>query len=164
MNPTNISDRAVAWPGASAVPKHKTTSDAEGTIRLIFVEDDDDFREAAAAELVDLGFAVESFADGASMLAALANGLAADLIVLDWSLPEMSGIDLLPRLRREGINLPVVLLTGRSSCSSELHGEHSAANVVPIRAQRSSFGAERRRRTRRPHRGPSKKASVISPT
>jgi len=120
MNPTNISDRAVAWPGAIAVPEPKTTSDAEGTIRLIFVEDDDDFREAAAAELVDLGFAVESFADGASMLAALANGLAADLIVLDWSLPEMSGIDLLPRLRREGIKLPVVLLTGRSSCSSEL--------------------------------------------
>jgi len=119
MNPTNISDRAVAWPGAITVSKPKMTSDAEGTIRLVVVDDDDDFREAAAAELVDLGFAVESFADGASMLAALANGLAADLIVLDWSLPAMSGIDLLPRLRRDGIKLPVVVLTGRSSCSSE---------------------------------------------
>jgi two-component system response regulator ChvI len=119
MDPTNISDRAVARPGAIAVPKPKMTSDAEEPIRLIFVDDDDDFREAAAAELVDLGFAVESFADGASMLAALANGLAADLIVLDWSLPVMSGIDLLPRLRREGSKLPVVVLTGRSSCSSE---------------------------------------------
>jgi len=119
MDPTNISDRAVARPGAITVSKPKMTSDAEGTIRLIFVDDDDDFREAAAAELVDLGFAVESFADGASMLAALADGLAADLIVLDWSLPAMSGIDLLPRLRRDGIKLPVVVLTGRSSCSSE---------------------------------------------
>ena len=119
MDPTNISDRAVARPGAITVSKPKMTSDAEGTIRLIFVDDDDDFREAAAAELVDLGFAVESFADGASMLAALANGLAADLIVLDWSLPAMSGIDLLPRLRREGILLPVVFLTGRSSPSHE---------------------------------------------
>jgi len=119
MNPTNISDRAVAWPGAITVSKPKMTSDAVGTIRLVVVDDDDDFREAAAAELVDLGFAVESFADGASMLAALADGLAADLIVLAWSLPVMSGIDLLPRLRREGIKLPVVVLTGRSSCSSE---------------------------------------------
>ena len=84
-------------------------------IRLIFVDDNDDYREAASAELVDLGFMVESFADGPPMLASLADGILADVIVLDWSLPTMSGIDLLPRLRREGIQLPVVFLTGRSS-------------------------------------------------
>ena len=84
-------------------------------IRLIFVDDNDDYREAASAELVDLGFMVESFADGPSMLACVADGIVADVIVLDWSLPTMSGIDLLPRLRREGIQLPVVFLTGRSS-------------------------------------------------
>ena len=89
-------------------------SDAEGTIRFIFVDDDDDYREAATAELVDLGFVVETFADGASMLASVADGTTADVIVLDWSLPTVSGIDLLPRLRRMGIALPVVFLTGRS--------------------------------------------------
>jgi two-component system response regulator ChvI len=94
-------------------------AEAEGRIRLIFVDDDDDYREAAAAELTDLGFAVQAFADGASMLASLANGVAADVIVLDWSLPTTSGIDLLPRLRREGIKLPVVFLTGRSSPTHE---------------------------------------------
>jgi two-component system response regulator ChvI len=93
----------------------KVVSNDEEPIRLIFVDDDDDYREAAAAELVDLGFVVKSFADGASMLVAVAHGLAADMIVLDWSLPTTSGIDLLPRLRREGIQLPVVFLTGRSS-------------------------------------------------
>jgi two-component system, OmpR family, response regulator ChvI len=91
----------------------------EKPIRLIFVDDDDDYREAAAAELVDLGFVVESFADGASMLASVTDGIVADVIVLDWSLPTMSGIDLLPRLRREGIQLPVVFLTGRSSQTHE---------------------------------------------
>ena len=91
----------------------------EEPIRLIFVDDDDDYREAVAAELVDLGFVVESFADGVSMLTSMANGIVADVIVLDWSLPTMSGIDLLPRLRREGIRLPVVFLTGHSSRSYE---------------------------------------------
>ena len=91
----------------------------EKPIRLIFVDDNDDYREAASAELVDLGFVVESFADGPSMLASVADGIVADVIVLDWSLPAMSGIDLLPRLRREGIQLPVVFLTGRSSQSHE---------------------------------------------
>jgi two-component system, OmpR family, response regulator ChvI len=95
------------------------TSDTNKPIRLILVDDDDDYREAASAELVDLGFAVESFADGASMLASVTGGVAADVIVLDWSLPAMSGIDLLPRMRREGIQLPVVFLTGRSSQSHE---------------------------------------------
>jgi len=91
----------------------------EEPIRLIFVDDDDDYREAVAAELVNLGFVVESFADGVSMLASVANGIVADVIVLDWSLPTMSGSDLLPRLRREGIQLPVIFLTGHSSQSHE---------------------------------------------
>jgi two-component system response regulator ChvI len=93
----------------------RVTGDANEAIRLIFIDDDDDYREAAAEELVDLGFVVKSFADGASVLASAVDGTAADVIVLDWSLPNMSGIDLLPRLRREGILLPVVFLTGRSS-------------------------------------------------
>src|SRR6516164_3880138 len=106
-----------AWPIVVSNPG--ATRNENKPIRLIFVDDDDDYREAAAVELVDLGFMVETFADGASMLASVADGTTADLIVLDWSLPAMSGIDLLPRLRRDGIKLPVVVLTGRSSCSSE---------------------------------------------
>src|SRR6266851_3684201 len=116
---TPMKENVVAWPSSSPVPRPKAAGDAEEPIRLIFVDDDDDYREAAAAELVDLGFLVETFADGASMLASVADGIVADVIVLDWSLPTMSGIDLLPRLRREGILLPVVFLTGRSSQSHE---------------------------------------------
>jgi len=116
---TPMKENVVAWPSSNPVPRPKAGGDGEERIRLIFVDDDDDYREAAAAELVDLGFLVETFADGASMLASVADGIVADVIVLDWSLPNMSGIDLLPRLRREGILLPVVFLTGRSSPSHE---------------------------------------------
>jgi len=116
---TPMKENVVAWPSSNPVPRPKAGGDGEERIRLIFVDDDDDYREAAAAELVDLGFVVETFADGASMLASVADGIVADVIVLDWSLPNMSGIDLLPRLRREGILLPVVFLTGRSSPSHE---------------------------------------------
>jgi len=94
-------------------------AEAGDPIRLIFVDDDDDYREAATAELVDLGFAVEAFSDGETMLSSVADGIAADVIVLDWSLPTVSGIDLLPRLRREGILLPVVFLTGRATPNHE---------------------------------------------
>lgn len=89
------------------------------SIRLVFVDDDNDFREAASAELEDLGFTVTSFADGTEMLAAFAEDIIADVIVLDWNLPTVAGIDLLPRLRREGIFLPVIFLTGRSTPNHE---------------------------------------------
>jgi two-component system response regulator ChvI len=120
MSRSNVKANAPAWAGSIGMPSPRPISEENKPIRLIFVDDDDDYREAAAAELVDLGFVVESFADGASMLAAVADGIAADVIVLDWSLPRMSGIDLLPRLRREGIPLPVFFLTGRSSPRNEI--------------------------------------------
>jgi two-component system, OmpR family, response regulator ChvI len=104
---------------AIGMPSPGATREENKPIRLVFVDDDDDYREAATAEIVDLGFVVESFADGAAMLASVADGLDADVIVLDWSMPTMSGIELLPRLRREGIRLPVVFLTGRSAHSHE---------------------------------------------
>src|SRR6476646_8189946 len=112
---TPMKEDASAWPGSGPAPSQDRVDVVIEPIRLILVDDDDDFREAASAELTDLGFAVESFADGQSMLASVADGTAADIIVLDWGLPSISGIDLLPRLRREGIQLPVVFLTGRSS-------------------------------------------------
>jgi two-component system response regulator ChvI len=112
-------------------------------IRLVLVEDDDDFREAAAAELEDLGFEVECFADGAAMLDGFAAGATADMIVLDWDLPGLSGIDLIPRLRRAGVLLPVIMLTGRSTPRLEgLALDHGALDFVdktrglPILAKR----------------------------
>ena len=115
----------------------------ERLVRLVFVEDDQDFREAAAAELEDLGFEVESFADGVALLEAFANGATADVIVLDWNLPALTGIDLIPRLRRAGVLLPVVLLTGKSTPNLEnLALDHGALDFVdktrglPILAKR----------------------------
>jgi two-component system response regulator ChvI len=115
---TQTKEIAPAWPTSGPVPNPAADTTDE-RIRIIFVEDDDDFREAATMELTDLGFSVMPFADGTAMLAAAADGMAADVIVLDWSLPSLPGIDLLPRLRREGIQLPVVFLTGRSTTGHE---------------------------------------------
>jgi two-component system response regulator ChvI len=88
-------------------------------IRVVFVEDDDDYREAVSNELADHGFDVTTFSDGNALLCAFGDGADAEIIVLDWSLPTVSGIDLLPRLRRMGIALPVVFLTGRSQPAHE---------------------------------------------
>ena len=76
-------------------------SQEQRKIRIAFVEDDDDYREAVSNELADHGFDVTTFSDGDALLRAFGDGADAEIIVLDWSLPSVSGIDLLPRLRRK---------------------------------------------------------------
>ena len=88
-------------------------------IRVLIVEDDEHYREIVGDELSWHGFAVRSFADGDSLLGSLDAAAEADVIVLDWRLPNISGIDLLPELRRRGVNLPAVFLTSHAQPANE---------------------------------------------
>ena len=112
-------------------PTHQARK-ADDPIRVLFVEDDDDFREIVGDELSWRGFAVRSFADGASLLGSLDAATAeADVIVLDWRLPNISGIDLLPQLRQRGVRLPVVFLTNHADPAYEkLAFEHGALDFI----------------------------------
>src|ERR1700733_6591309 len=67
-------------------------------IRVLIVEDDESYREIVSSELEWHGFAVRSFADGDELLGSLDAAAEADVIVLDWRLPTISGIDLLSQL------------------------------------------------------------------
>src|SRR5580700_2942531 len=81
-------------------------------IRAILVDDDDDYREAATAELEHFGFEVVPVPSGEAMLDHLERDQSADVIILDWKLQAGLGIDFLPQLHDRGITLPVVFLTG----------------------------------------------------
>src|SRR5215813_10555894 len=146
---TPMKEDVSAWPSSSPGFRPDDESDAHRKIRVAFVEDDDDYREAVSGELGDYGFEVTSFCDGTTLLTAFAEGTETDLILLDWSLPSVSGIDLLPRLRRTGITVPVVFLTGRTQPSYEkLAFDRGAldfvdkARGVPILAHRLKLIAE----------------------
>jgi two-component system response regulator ChvI len=82
--------------------------------RVVLVESDQYYREVLTGELSRQGFVVHAFADGASLLGSLASVINADLAVLDWDLPKMSGIELLAELRQRGVNLPIVFLSGKA--------------------------------------------------
>jgi two-component system, OmpR family, response regulator ChvI len=81
--------------------------------RVVLVESDQYYRETLTFELLCQGFIVHAFADGEALLGSLASAVDADLAVLDWDLGKMPGIKLLAELRRHGVNLPVVFLTGK---------------------------------------------------
>ncbi|GEP61552.1 response regulator transcription factor [Reyranella soli] len=97
-------------------------------IPIILVDDDALYREAVTADLEDRGFAVAAFADGPALLAALDEHIEAELVLVDWTLPHLSGLDLLRALRRRGCRLPVAFLTGRSGV--ERTEEARAAGAV----------------------------------
>src|SRR5580692_299738 len=129
-------------PNQSAVglPAHVSRT---GDIRILFVEDDKYYRDALGAELSDHGFAVHSFADGASLLGSLDSAAEADVIVVEWTLPKTSGIDLLRQLRRHGVTLPVVFLTGLALPEREsLAFDRGAADFID--KQRPALSASKR--------------------
>ena len=64
-----------------------------------------DNRSAALA----LGYEVTSFGDGREVLAYLDRG--GDVMLLDWRMPKLTGLDVLRRMRLAGITIPVIFLT-----------------------------------------------------
>jgi two-component system response regulator ChvI len=102
-----------------------------GKGHVLLVDDDESYRETLELELTARGFSVRSFPDAKSLLAETALVTAADVLLLDWMLPRMSGFDLLTHLRRHGIGVPVAFLTGRALTSNEhLAFDHGAADFI----------------------------------
>ena len=78
---------------------------------LLLVDDDDLFRESLGLNLIDEGYEVTSFGNGRDALAYLDRGGAADVMLLDWRMPNLTGLDVLRRIRAAGIAIPVIFLT-----------------------------------------------------
>lgn len=76
------------------------------------VDDEPGLRKALARLLVAEGFDVRLFASAEEFLREGSVGTV-DCLVLDVSMPGLSGLDLQERLGREGVRLPIVFLTGR---------------------------------------------------
>ena len=88
-------------------------------MRILLVDDHDQVREATAAMLADLGHSVEAVGDGPAMLERLSGDPRAfDLIVTDYAMPLMSGLDLLERARRIRADIPALVISGYPSESS----------------------------------------------
>ena len=88
--------------------------------RVLVVDDDPDVREALVGVLVDQGFRVETACDGREALLALARAPRPDVILLDWMMPSMDGIELRGALLAdpELANVPVVFLSADARLSS----------------------------------------------
>jgi two-component system, response regulator PdtaR len=98
----------------------------------VLVADDDRLVRAMVADLLaDLGHSVVAASDGAEAVD-LARREAPDVLVLDFLMPRLSGLDALATLRGEGIDTPAVLLTAISGGTVRgVNGADAAQAVLP---------------------------------
>ena len=88
---------------------------------LLVVDDEPFLRDAVAASLRFLGYEVTTAETGAEALR-LARDHAFDLVVLDVMLPDTDGFDVVRRLRRDGLQVPVIFLTARDTQADKVNG------------------------------------------
>ncbi len=96
-------------------------------MRVLVVEDEQVLREALRENLTAAGFTVDVAADGAEGLFA---GLEypIDIAIVDLGLPKLPGIDLIRRLRAEGKQFPILVLTARDRWQDKVQGLDAGAD------------------------------------
>ena len=88
---------------------------------LLVVDDEPFLRDAVAASLRFLGFAVTTAGTGAEALR-LARDRRFDLAILDVMLPDTDGFEIVRRLREDGCRVPVIFLTARDTQADKVTG------------------------------------------
>jgi len=103
-------------------------------ISVLVVEDDPDISAMLEYALSNADWQAVAVNDCHSALQALA-GTAPNLVLLDWMLPDMSGIELLRRIRREPRlrEIPVIMLTARGEEADRVRGLESGADDYVVK-------------------------------
>jgi DNA-binding response OmpR family regulator len=96
-------------------------------MRILIVEDEEHLARLVAEVLDREGYAAEVVGDGR---AALARALVEpfDLLVVDWMLPDLDGVQVVKRLRAADVGVPVLMLTARSQVEDRVEGLDAGAD------------------------------------
>ena len=96
-------------------------------MRVLVIEDDSSLRQNLESLLVEAGYACDVAADGRDGLHC-ALEYPVDLAIIDLGLPEMSGVDIIKKLREAGREVPVLILTARSDWQDKVGGLEAGAD------------------------------------
>jgi two-component system, OmpR family, response regulator RegX3 len=105
--------------------------------RIALVEDDPTQRQAAMLQLEEAGMMVKPFGTPKEFFFALERE-SFDLAILDWGLPEMSGPEVLAKMRASGNALPVLFVTARDAEEDVVRALDTGADdylVKPLRGK-----------------------------
>ena len=98
---------------------------------ILIVEDEKRIASFVAKGLRAAGFVPEVYSTGAEAVEAALQGRGA-LMLLDVGLPDIDGFEVLEQIRGQGVEMPVIMLTARTSVSDRVAGlEGGADDYVP---------------------------------
>ncbi len=95
--------------------------------RILLVEDDPKLAKFIESELTLEGYHVTVAPNGLDGLT-LARTAEPDLLILDWMLPGISGLDICLRLRSTGVQVPIIMLTAKDEVPDRVTGLNAGAD------------------------------------
>jgi DNA-binding response OmpR family regulator len=95
--------------------------------KILIVEDDIELAKVISRWLTNEGHLCEEVGDGLEATHRLER-FTYELIILDWTLPEVAGIDVLNKHRKAGGKAPVLMLTGKGGIEDKLTGFRTGAD------------------------------------
>jgi len=90
-------------------------------MRLLVVEDDNTIRDFLTRALTESGFSVDASSQGSQAEKMALEGVH-DALIVDLTLPDMDGLELIQRLRAQGVTSPVLILSARRSVDERVLG------------------------------------------
>lgn len=97
------------------------------TNHILLVEDDPKLAQFVAAELSLEGYRVTVAPNGMDGLT-MAREAQPDLLILDWLLPGISGLDVCLRLRATGVQAPIIMVTAKDEIPDRVAGLNAGAD------------------------------------
>lgn len=96
-------------------------------MRILLVDDDRVLIDVLSKSLAEQNYVVDAVTDGEQGWI-YGSTYAYDLIILDWCLPELDGINLCQRFRANGYEMPILLLTARHGSQDKIKGLDAGAD------------------------------------
>ncbi len=94
---------------------------------ILIVEDEEGIVQFLKQGLEEEGYKITSANDGAKGFELFQNGKF-DLVLLDWMLPKMTGIQVCQAIRQQNTKLPIIFLTAKDTVQETVEGLKSGAN------------------------------------
>ena len=101
-------------------------------MRILLVDDDEQLMEVLASKLVEQRYAVD-IANTGEMGWEFVLLFDFDLVVLDWMLPDIDGVELCQQIRAEGYTMPIMLLTARDRQNDKISGLDAGADDYVVK-------------------------------
>lgn len=96
-------------------------------MKILLVEDDERLSDALIKILQDSSYEVDWVKDGLSGFDYADSGYY-DVVILDWMLPKMDGIEVASALRRKGVSTPIIMLTAKAATADKVAGLDAGAD------------------------------------